>query len=85
VFLAKVLTAVVVLSAAAIAQVRPAGEFIFALGSTSFPSSHASTIVELKGGGLMAAWFGGTHERDAAGGFRIADHFYRIQRGSSCF
>jgi predicted neuraminidase len=45
------------------AQIRPAGEFIFPVGSTSFPSSHASTLVELKDGGLMAAWFGGTHER----------------------
>ena len=26
------------------------------------PSSHASTIVELKPGRLMAAWFGGTAE-----------------------
>ncbi|WP_229668730.1 sialidase family protein [Edaphobacter acidisoli] len=39
------------------------GKFIFEPGSTSFPSSHASTIVELKNGDLMAAWFGGTHER----------------------
>jgi predicted neuraminidase len=37
-------------------------ELIFAVGSTSFPSSHASTIVQLKGGNLMAAWFGGTYE-----------------------
>jgi predicted neuraminidase len=51
------------LAAAAAAQIKPTGEFIFAPGSTSFPSSHASTVVELKGGGLMAAWFGGTHER----------------------
>lgn len=27
-----------------------------------FPSAHASTIVELKNGDLLAAWFGGTHE-----------------------
>ncbi|MCL5745955.1 MAG: exo-alpha-sialidase, partial [Acidobacteria bacterium] len=26
------------------------------------PSCHASTIVELKDGGLMSAWFGGTFE-----------------------
>ncbi len=38
-------------------------EFIFQPGSTSFPESHASTIVELKDGELMAAWFGGTRER----------------------
>lgn len=40
------------------------GELIFQPGSTSFPSSHASTIVELKSGGLMSAWFGGTAERN---------------------
>lgn len=45
------------------AQTVPAGQFIFQPGSTPFPSSHASTIVELKDGDLMAAWFGGTHER----------------------
>lgn len=38
------------------------GEFIFAPGSTSFPSSHASTIVELKDGALLSAWFGGSGE-----------------------
>ena len=37
-------------------------EFIFAPGTTSFPSSHASTIVELKDGTLQAAWFGGSAE-----------------------
>jgi predicted neuraminidase len=41
----------------------PMGEFIFAVGSTSFPESHASTIVVLPHGELMAAWFGGTRER----------------------
>jgi len=50
-------------STAATAPTLPVGEFIFQPGSTSFPSSHASTIVELKNGDLMAAWFGGTHER----------------------
>lgn len=38
------------------------GELIFPLGSTSFPSSHASTVVELKDGTVMSAWFGGTAE-----------------------
>lgn len=47
----------------AYAQTAPAGRFIFEPGSASFPSSHASTIVELNNGDLMAAWFGGTHER----------------------
>ena len=45
------------------AQTQAAGEFIFAPGSTSFPESHASTIVTLRNGDLMAAWFGGTKER----------------------
>jgi predicted neuraminidase len=41
---------------------EPAGELIFQPGTVPFASSHASTIVELKGGMLMAAWFGGTDE-----------------------
>jgi predicted neuraminidase len=36
------------------------GEFIYE--TASFPSAHASTIVELPDGDLMAAWFGGTAE-----------------------
>src|SRR6185437_16190092 len=44
-------------------QLRPDGEFIFQPGSAPFPSCHASTIVALKNGDLMAAWFGGTAER----------------------
>ena len=35
-------------------------EFIFT--TAPFASSHASTIVELRNGDLLAAWFGGTHE-----------------------
>jgi predicted neuraminidase len=38
----------------------PAQEFIFT--SAPFSSAHASTIVELRNGDLLAAWFGGTHE-----------------------
>ena len=37
------------------------GEFIFE--TAPFPSCHASTIAELGDGGLVAAWFGGTHEK----------------------
>jgi predicted neuraminidase len=37
-------------------------EAIFAPGSAPFVASHASTVVELKNGGLMSAWFGGTAE-----------------------
>ncbi|HXA56128.1 MAG TPA: sialidase family protein [Candidatus Acidoferrum sp.] len=43
-------------------QTQPTGELIFQPGSVSFASSHASTIVELKNGDLLAAWFGGTAE-----------------------
>jgi len=46
-----------------LAQSKSVSEFIFEPGSTSFPESHASTIVALKNGELMAAWFGGTKER----------------------
>jgi predicted neuraminidase len=41
---------------------NPGRELIFQPGSVPFASSHASTIVELKGGSLMTAWFGGTGE-----------------------
>ncbi len=40
----------------------PGRELVFQPGSAPFASSHASTIVELKDGSLMAAWFGGTQE-----------------------
>lgn len=45
-----------------IAYADPTGELIFEPGSSGFASSHASTIVELKNGDLLAAWFGGTAE-----------------------
>ena len=48
------------LSVAGLGQMT--GELIFAPGSTAFAASHASTVVELAGGELMAAWFGGTAE-----------------------
>ena len=38
------------------------GELIFQPGSTSFTSSHASTIVELSDRKVMSAWFGGSAE-----------------------
>lgn len=37
-------------------------ELIFQPGSTSFASSHASTVVELGNRNVMAAWFGGSAE-----------------------
>jgi predicted neuraminidase len=45
-----------------LAIAQTSGELIFAVGSTSFASSHASTIVELKDGSLLSAWFGGSGE-----------------------
>jgi predicted neuraminidase len=38
-----------------------------------FPSAHASTIVETRGG-LVAAWFGGTKERDPDVGIWVSRH-----------
>ncbi len=46
-------------------------EFIFE--RAPFPSAHASTIVETRGG-LVAAWFGGTRERDPDVGIWVARH-----------
>jgi predicted neuraminidase len=43
----------------------PLKEAIFAPGSAPFAASHASTVVELKNGDLMSAWFGGTGEGKA--------------------
>lgn len=38
-------------------------EFIYAKEDVSFPSCHASTLAEIKNG-LIAAWFGGTYEKN---------------------
>jgi predicted neuraminidase len=53
---------VMVGSLASGAATEPLKEPIFAPGSAPFAASHASTVVELKSGDLMAAWFGGTAE-----------------------
>lgn len=45
-----------------ISRAQSMSELVFALGSTSFPSSHASTVVELKDGSVMSAWIGGSAE-----------------------
>ena len=45
-------------------------EFIFE--TAPFPSCHASTIAELGDGGLVAAWFGGTHEKHPDVGIWLA-------------
>lgn len=47
---------------ASLVNAQAAGELIFPIGSTPFASSHASTIVELKNGDLLSAWFGGSSE-----------------------
>ena len=46
-------------------------EFIFE--RAPFPESHASTIVET-GDGLVAAWFGGTKERNPDVGIWVSRH-----------
>jgi len=43
-------------------QVMAAQTVEFVADSMPTPSCHASTVVELKDGSLMAAWFGGTRE-----------------------
>lgn len=58
----KGLTLAVLVLAAGACYAQPKGELIFEPGSVPFASSHASTIVELKNGDLLAAWFGGTAE-----------------------
>jgi predicted neuraminidase len=44
----------------ATADTEPQSEFVFE--SAPFQSCHASTIVELRNGDLMSAWFGGSRE-----------------------
>jgi predicted neuraminidase len=39
---------------------EPVKEFVF--DKAPFPAAHASSVVELRNGDLMAAWFGGTKE-----------------------
>ena len=60
--LLRILTFILLTFSAQYSIAKTQGELIFPVGSTSFPSSHASSIVELKNGDLMAAWFGGSAE-----------------------
>ncbi|MDE1940414.1 MAG: exo-alpha-sialidase [Alphaproteobacteria bacterium] len=56
---------IIVIGLATLAIAAPADNsngFIFVPGSAGFPEAHASTLVELKNGAMMAAWFGGTKE-----------------------
>lgn len=51
---------VAALAALTITQAAPRSEFIFT--KAPFASCHASTVVELRNGEVMAAWFGGSGE-----------------------
>jgi predicted neuraminidase len=57
---------------------RPAAQGVvrsaFIYETAPFPSAHASTIVETRAGSLIAAWFGGTAERNPDVGIWIARH-----------
>jgi len=59
-------------------DVHPVAEFIYQPGSTGFRECHASTIVALKDGKLLAAWFGGTRE----GAPDVAIYTSRFENGS---
>jgi predicted neuraminidase len=56
------LVSVLLMCCIPLAAQQPTRELIFQPGSAPFAASHASTIVELNDGTLMAAWFGGTAE-----------------------
>ena len=76
--MSKMLLPLLMLMSAALRQGVPAAspaiitsEFVFE--RAPFPSAHASTIVEARGG-LVAAWFGGTKERDPDVGIWVSRH-----------
>jgi predicted neuraminidase len=62
VFLFRIAAALLLAVSASLAHAQASAKLIFSVGSTSFASSHASTIVELKNGDLLSAWFGGSAE-----------------------
>lgn len=45
-------------------QIEPLARSEFIYETAPFPSCHASTIAETKNGDLVAAWFGGTEEKN---------------------
>ena len=51
-----------------------------------FDSAHASTLLELKDGGILAAWFGGAWEKnpDVAIWTAIRDMLGTTGKGSGC-
>ncbi len=55
-----------------------ADEFIY--DDAPFPSCHASTIVELRNGDLLAAWFGGSYEGATDVGIWTARKFHGATR-----
>jgi predicted neuraminidase len=74
------ITLLLLIILAPLAYAKPAAlskEFLFT--SAPFASAHASTIVQLHNGDLLATWFGGTHENapDVAiwGSRRTAGHW----------
>ena len=58
----RVAAALLLATCASLAGAQVSGQPIFKVGSAPFASSHASTLVELKNGDLLAAWFGGSGE-----------------------
>ncbi len=71
-FMPRAIFGVVLLSCAAVHAAQPGvvqEEFIYT--SAPFPECHASTLVETPQG-LVAAWFGGTHERHPDVGIWVA-------------
>jgi predicted neuraminidase len=59
-------------AAAAPAPALVAHEFIYE--KAPYPSCHASTIIETASGGLLAAWFGGTAEKNPDVGIWVAHY-----------
>jgi predicted neuraminidase len=71
------LFAVALLLVVRLASAEPASAVLmseFINEHASYPSCHASTIVETPAGGLVAAWFGGTAERNPDVGIWVSRH-----------